>query len=139
MIPQEKTYNAQSISTNSQSIGGSAVASVVTLGVNSKGESRQLFVHRDSDTVAFERNQPQEPRLFADDNAIVFGWEFRPVLGHKTVAPGMRQMLAVIALPHMDISEEILFTSSRDQTRTYWRRYDNMRSNEQAEVALVST
>src|SRR5262245_30462604 len=92
MIPQEKAYNAQTISTNSKSIGGSAVASVVTLGVTSKGESQQLFVHRDSDTVAFERYSTAEPRLFPDDNATVFGWEFRPVLGRETVSTGMRQM-----------------------------------------------
>ena len=125
LIPQEKTYNSQSISTDSRSIGGSAVASVVTLGVNSKGESRQLFVHRDSDIVAFERKPTEEPRLLADNEAIVFGWEFRPVLGNNTVAAGMRQMLAVIALPHMDISETPDYFDVEIKTRTYWRRYDH--------------
>ena len=125
LIPQEKTYNSQSISTNSQSIGGSAVASVVTLGVNSKGESRELFVHRDSDIVAFERKATETPRLLDDDKAIVFGWEFRPVLGQKTVAAGMRQMLAVIALPYMDMSETPLYVGIEIKTRTYWRRYDH--------------
>jgi hypothetical protein len=125
MIPQEKTYNAQSITTDSQSIGGSAVASVVTLGVTSKGESRQLFVHRDSDTVAFERNSTGEPRLFpGDDNATVFGWEFRPVLGQKTVSAGMRQMLAVVALPISDQSEHAEDVPLEIKTRSYWRRYD---------------
>ena len=124
LIPQEKTYNAQSISTNSQSIGGSAVASVVTLGVTSKGESRQLFVHRDSDTVAFERNPTKEPCLFSGNNAIVFGWEFRPVLGRQTVSPGMRQMLAVVALPSSDTSEHEENLTLQIKTRTYWRRYD---------------
>lgn len=125
MIPQEKTYNSQSISTESQSIGGSAVASVVTLGVTSKGESRDLFVHRDSDTVAFERNSTGEPRLFpGDDNATVFGWEFRPVLGQKTVSAGMRQMLAVVALPASDQSEHPEDLLLQIKTRSYWRRYD---------------
>jgi hypothetical protein len=124
LIPQEKTYNAQSISTNSQSIGGSAVASVVTLGVTSKGESRQLFVHRDSDTVAFERSPDNEPQLFSGKNAIVFGWEFRPVLGRQTVSPGIRQMLAVIALPSSDTSEHEQIIDLQIRTRTYWRRYD---------------
>ena len=124
LIPQEKTYNSQSISTNSQSIGGSAVASVVSLGVNSKGESRQLFVHRDSDIVAFERKPTDKPCLFEDDKAIVFGWEFRPVLGHNTVAAGVRQMLAVIALPHIDKSEVPVDVNVEIKTRSYWRRYD---------------
>ena len=126
MIPQEKTYNAQSISTTSESIGGSAVASVVTLGVTSKGESRQMFVHRDSDTVAFERNSAEEPRLFSDDdNATVFGWEFRPVLGQKTVSPGMRQLLAVVALPRSDQSEIVEDVDLEIKTRSYWRRYNS--------------
>jgi len=126
MIPQEKTYNAQSISTNSKSIGGSAVASVVTLGVTSKGETRQLFVHRDSDTVAFERNPTEEPRLFTDKNdAIVFGWEFRPVLGRETVSPGMRQMLAVVAVPRADASQNPNNVVLEIRTRSYWRRYNS--------------
>ncbi len=124
MIPQEKTYNAQSVTTNSKSIGGSAVASVVTLGVTSKGESRELFVHRDSDTVAFERNSSEQPALFPDGIATVFGWEFRPVLGQKTVSPGMRQMLAVIALPRADQSEHAEDVTLEIKTRSYWRRYD---------------
>ena len=125
MIPQEKTYNAQTISSRSESIGGSAVASVVTLGLTSKGESRQLFVHRDSDTIAFERNPTAEPRLFPDDNAIVFGWEFRPVLGRETVSPGMRQMLAVVSLPRPDTSEHGEEVTLEIKTRSYWRRYNN--------------
>ena len=125
MIPQEKTYNAQTISTESDSIGGSAVASVVTLGVTAKGESRELFVHRDSDTVAFERSSITEPRLFNDDNATVFGWEFRPVLGRQTVSPGMRQMLAVISIPTPDKSEYVADVPIEIITRSYWRRYNH--------------
>jgi len=63
LIPQEKTYNAQTVSSSAQSIGGSAVASVLTLGFSSKGESRQLFIHRDSDTIAFERDPRSKPTL----------------------------------------------------------------------------
>lgn len=124
MIPQEKTYNAQTISAKSESIGGSAVASVVTLGVTSKGESRHVFVHRDSDTVAFERGSKVEPRLFADDNATVFGWEFRPVLDRETVSPGMRQMLAVVSLPLPDTSEHDDQVMLEIRTRSYWRHYN---------------
>lgn len=124
MIPQEKTYNAQSISTNAQSIAGSAVASVVTVGLTGKGESRQLFIHRDSDTVAFERDPRNAPALFPEGNAAVFGWEFRPVLGRKTVSPGMRQMLAVVALPLADKREDDTESVLEIKTRSYWRRYN---------------
>jgi hypothetical protein len=123
LIPQEKTYNSQTVSTNARSIGGSAVASVLTLGINRKGDTRQLFVHRDSDTIAFERDPRTAPNLFdGNHHATVFGWEFRPVLGRTTVSAGTRQMLAVIALPkeEQDIAAEVTLEV---KTRSYWRRY----------------
>ena len=124
LIPQEKTYNAQSVTNSAQSIGGSAVASVLTLGFSSKGESRQLFIHRDSDTIAFERDPGSQPTLFNDDTpATVFGWEFRPVLGRSTVSAGTRQMLAVIAVPReeQETADEVTLEI---RTRSYWRRYN---------------
>lgn len=124
LIPQEKTYNSQTVSSSAQSIGGSAVASVLTLGFSSKGESRQLFIHRDSDTIAFERDLHAEPPLFRDGSeATVFGWEFRPVLGQSTVSAGTRQMLAVIAMPVAEDPKANEVTLEI-KTRSYWRRYN---------------
>ena len=124
LIPQEKTYNSQTVSTSSQSIGGSAVASVLNVGFSSKGESRQLFIHRDSDTIAFERDARSKPTVFENDStATVFGWEFRPVLGRASVTAGTRQMLAVIAVPIVEFNEE-RETVLQIQTRSYWRRFN---------------
>jgi hypothetical protein len=128
LIPHEKTYNSQTFSTSAYSIGGSAVTNVLTLGVNKKGESRQLFIHRDSDTIAFERNPRSGPTLFDNDvSARVFGWEFRPVLGRSSVVPGIRQMLAVIALPIEDPAEKVdgePKITLEIQTRSYWRHFN---------------
>jgi hypothetical protein len=129
LIPQEKTYNSQSFSSSAQSIGGSAVAGVLTLGLGAKGEARQLFIHRDSDTIAFERDPRSDPTLFDNDkNATVFGWEFRPVLGRSTVSAGIRQLLAVVALPAADqrASQEVELEVC---TRSYWRRYSAKRQS----------
>ncbi len=124
LMPQEKTYNAESISNSERSIGGSAVAKVLTLDFSGKRGTRQLFIHRDSDTLAFERNSCAKPALLAD--ATVFGWEFRPVLGRRTVSAGTRQMLAVIAVPKADKdSAEEFFLEIK--TQSYWRRYDRKR------------
>jgi len=120
LMPQERTYNAESISSSESSIDGSAVANVLTLGFSNKRGSRQLFIHRDSDTVAFEREPQTPPRLL--ENAIIFGWEFRPVLGRRTVSPGTRQMLAVIAVPEQD-AESAAESTIEVATRSYWRRY----------------
>jgi hypothetical protein len=137
LIPQEKTYNAQSISSSAQSIGGSAVASVLTLGFSSKGESRQLFIHRDSDTISFERDPCAQPTLFGDGSkATVFGWEFRPVLGRSTVSAGTRQMLAVIAVPVIEDekSNEVILEI---RTRSYWRRYNPKKQTSRIKWGLL--
>ncbi len=124
LIPQEKTYNAQAVSTSAKSISGSAVASVLTLGVSSKGETRQLFIHRDSDTIAFERDPRSQPTIFENDSRpTVFGWEFRPVLGRKTVSPGTRQLLAVIAVPTEELETEDA-VKLEVCARSYWRHFN---------------
>lgn len=124
MIPQEKTYNAQTVSTSAQSISGSAVFNVVDLGFTRKGESRQLFIHKDSDTIAFERDPRSQPTVFDNDStATVFGWEFRPVLGRSSVSPGTRQMLAMIAVPTAEFEKEGEVTL-QIQTRSYWRNFN---------------
>ena len=122
LMPQEKTYNAESISNSERSIEGSAVVRVVSMGYTETGKSQQLFIHRDADTIAFERNPRSQPGLF-DAEATVFGWEFRPVLGRDAVSPGTRQMLAVIALPEVD-SDQLQAFDLEIKTRSYWRRYN---------------
>jgi len=137
LIPHEKNYNAQTVSSSSNSIGGSAVASVLTLGLTSKGEHRQLFIHRDSDTIAFERDPRSEPTLFTNDStATVFGWEFRPVLGRRTVSPGTRQMLAVIAMPAEDNESETEVTLEI-AARSYWRRFDRKRQTTGSKLGFL--
>jgi len=124
LMPQEKTYNAESISSSERSIEGSAVAKVLTMGFSGSKGTRQLFVHRDSDTVAFERAAREGSGLL--ENAAVFGWEFRPVLGRRTVSAGTRQMLAVIAVPVAD-GRNPAESTLEICTRSYWRRYDRKR------------
>ncbi len=143
LIPQEKTYNAQSYSDSARSIGGSAVASVLTLGYTSKGESRQLFIHRDSDTIAFERDPTTAPEMFhGDPPAPVFGWEFRPVLDRPTVSAGTRQMLAVIAVPAPDAiptpgTNSAAPVTLEIKTRSYWRRYNRKKQTTSRRWSLL--
>ena len=59
------------------------------------------------------------------NDSVTFGWEFRPVLGQRSVQSGTRQMFAVISLPANDdpanVAEEWLHVSAR----TFWRPYDH--------------
>lgn len=137
LIPQEKTYNSQTVSSSSKSIGGSAVASVLSLGVTGKGESRQLYIHRDSDTVAFERTAPCKPSIFEDGkDELIFGWEFRPVLGRRAVSAGIRQMLAVIAIPAKE-DEQPGEVALEIRTRCYWRKFNAKKQTSRRKWSLL--
>jgi hypothetical protein len=141
MIPQEKTYNAATLSSSASSLDGSVVSLPWKLGAAFGRRRNALFLHRDSVTVAFERNLRWYAGAFGmrDSDRTAFGRqrnahrlnspakirsEFRPVLGRRSVSPGARQMLAVAALPAADSSDanppEL---SLHVRARTYWRRY----------------
>ena len=108
MIPQEKTYNAATLSSSGNSMDGSVVSGLLRMGAATGRRQNAVYLHRDTDTIAFERNPGWYGGPFgsigqqADDAAAVFGWEFRPVLGRRSVSPGARWMLAVVSLPQGD-------------------------------------
>ncbi len=115
VMPQEKTYNSATLSNRSTAFGGSAVAQVFSVGYNERRQSQLFYLFRDNDTIAFQRmgGTPAETR---------FGWAFRPVLGRRSVSPGLRQMFAVIALPNADLgAAEIPLHIG---VRTFWRHFD---------------
>jgi hypothetical protein len=120
-MPQEKTFNATSLSSSSTAFGGSVVAKIISVGYNQRKRSQTFFLYRDSDTLAFER-----PSV---GNTVTFGWVFRPVLGRQSVSPGMRQMFAVIALPETDLlgegkTEAAGSPQIKVRAKTYWQHYD---------------
>ncbi len=121
-MPQEKAYNATSLSSSSTAFGGAAVAKIVSVNYNQRKRKQIFFLYRDSDTLALERPAPA--------GAVNFGWTFRPVLGRRSVSPGMRQMFAVIALPDTDLpgaraSEATAPLSINVHAKTYWLHYDH--------------
>lgn len=116
-MPQEKTYNATALSSSSTAFGGSAVAKIITVGYNQRKRSQTFFLYRDSDTLAIERP--------AQGNSVTFGWVFRPVLGRRSVSPGMRQLFAVIALPDTDTQTDANSVTITTSVKTYWLHYDH--------------
>ena len=115
LMPQEKTYNASTLSSKSHQFGGSAVVKLVQVGYSQRRRGQTFFLYRDTDTLSYER-------MIDGDDKLQFGWMFRPVLGRRSVSPGLRQMFAVIALPAVDggISSHRL----KATVRTYWKKYD---------------
>lgn len=120
MMPQERTYNAAALNSKTNAFSGSAVSKVVNVGVASRRSQKTMYLYRDNDTIAVEN------MARADGNPLQFGWVFRPVLGRRSVAPGMRQMFAVIALPddNGDLNDAPLAAVAiKASVRTYWKRY----------------
>src|SRR5215472_14722819 len=121
LMPQEKTYNAELTTSTDRSLDGAGTVRWFRFGVSGRKAARGAFMRRDPETVAFERKQGESPELL--DGATVFGWEFRPELGRRAIAPGPRQLMAVIAVPADDDTEGAE-TILQLKTRSYWRRYN---------------
>ncbi|MCL4177965.1 MAG: hypothetical protein KJ072_09505 [Verrucomicrobia bacterium] len=123
MMPLAKTYNVAALTRKANEFAVSAVLKVITVGYSERHTGQTYYLYRDTDTVAFERpgNQAQ-----AQDQKLVFGWEFRPVLNRTAVEPGVRQLFAVVALDEQDLLE--LGTpddfAMKVTVRTYWAKFD---------------
>jgi hypothetical protein len=118
LMPQEKTYNAATLSTSSKAFGGTAVVNAVQVGYNERRRGQTFYLYRDNDTVAYERMDPV-------NNELIFGWMFRPVLGRRSVSPGFRQMFAIVALPWSDMEKpDDASHALSASVRTFWKKYD---------------
>src|SRR5260370_17051097 len=71
-----------------------------------------------------------------DPNKIVFGWVFRPVLGRRSVSPGLRQLFAIVAVSAADgcvadstppadpkALQQCPGPKLDASVRTYWKKY----------------
>jgi hypothetical protein len=114
VLPQEKTYNSAALSTKSNAFGGAAVVKAIQVGYSARKRGQIFYLYRDADTIAYER-------MTGDPGKLIFGWMFRPVLGRRSVSPGLRQLFAILALPQAD-DHAGKVTS---EVRTYWKKYDH--------------
>ncbi len=126
MMPQEKTYNAAALNAKSNAFAGSAVSTYVNVGFAGRKASKVLYLYRDNDTISYENMMRAEQK-----SQLQFGWVFRPVLGRRSVSPGMRQMFAVVSLPAKNssgsgrsIARDDTPTNLKVRIRTYWKKYD---------------
>jgi hypothetical protein len=123
LLPRDKTYNVAAATKDAKSIGVGALLQVVNVGVSGGKTSETLYIVGDTDTVAFERRAPRsDGGIKVPGSAVTFGWQFRPVLGRKSVAPGLRQVYALLALPRADSGNVTFNGTVRAYTR--WRRFD---------------
>jgi len=120
VMPQEKTYNSAALNTHDNAFGGSAVAKMITIGYTERHRGQVFYLFRDNDTMSFER-MPSP----AVANSLKFGWQFRPVLGRRSVSPGTRQMFAIIALPDRDEPNQTQPLQVHVHVDTYWKHYEH--------------
>lgn len=124
LLPREKTYNVATATKDSKSLNVGTVLQVISAGVSAGKTSETLYIVGDTDTVSMERRRPHSGAdVAAPDASITFGWQFRPVLGRRAVAPGTRQVYALVALPQDSGSGARPFVGTiRAYTR--WRSFD---------------
>ena len=149
LLPEEKTYNVAKVTGHQDQFGAGAIVEAVNLGFNTGRAKDRLFLAKDSDTIAMQYAFPTDPDLElgfwnkirhgvdeplraepAGDcrevvqdipiNSVVFGWQFRPVLGADYVQAGQRQVFAQLALP--TATGQPFIGSVKIQT--LWRNYD---------------
>ncbi|MBB5057415.1 hypothetical protein HDF16_002121 [Granulicella aggregans] len=120
LMPQEKTYNAAALSSKSNAYSGAAMAGAFQVGGGLRKRSQVFYLYKDVDTLSYERMAP--------GGKIVFGWMFRPVLGRRSVTPGLKQLFAVLALPKKDctaaVADDSCSITLTPKIRTYWKKYD---------------
>jgi len=116
MLPMDKTYNVATVTQDTRSIGLGAFVTPITAGFNSSSTKQNLYLVRDTDTIALGRVEHQG----GSDAGLTFGWEFRPVLGRHVVQAGMRRVFASLSLPTEDGKPYAMDV----EVQTYWRHYD---------------
>ena len=131
VMPQEKTYNSAALSTKASAFGGSAVVKMLTVSTALQRQSQVFYLYRDNDTLSFQRMAPVSGKescqttTTAENRCVLqFGWEFRPVLGRRSVSPGMRQLFAIVSLPASDTPSDAN-QMINVKVRTGWHHYDH--------------
>ena len=123
MLPREKTYNVATISNKLASLGASAVvANIFNFGATFLWGHSTYYYVQDQDTIAIQGSE--------DSECVTFVWQFRPVLGEKTVRQGLRQTFAQISFPprvpveKVERKPEEPKNIGKVKVETRWRKYD---------------
>jgi hypothetical protein len=116
LMPEQGSHNAATLSQKAIGLGGAIASSVFSFGVAGQKRSQIFYLYRDMDTVSFENPATTK-------HPLNFGWQFRPVLGRKSVDSGMRHMLVVLGLPCSDTGANV--PEIMVGVRSHWERYDS--------------
>jgi hypothetical protein len=146
LLPSEKVYNVAKVTSKAHQFGAGVALQLVSFGFTTGKSKDRLYLAKDTDTVAVQypvaaglsglslsdlpsnecgslptaedKFDPDEDYYFT--SAVIFGWQYRPVLGASIVAPGVRTAFAQLALPQSDA----LAFDPEVWIQTRWRKYD---------------
>ncbi len=94
LMPEEGSHNAATLSQKASAFGGALASAVYSVGYSAQKRNQTFYLYRDMDTLSIQqRGANGEAR---------FGWQFRPVLGRRTVAAGKHHLIVVLGLPASD-------------------------------------
>lgn len=118
LLPTKDTYNVAAITRKSTSLGAGAIVNVFQVGAGFRRGRGTYYLVQDSDVLGLEYPSAQSRQL-------TFGWQFRPVLGRKSVDAGLRQVYALVTLPQSENSNDGRPIIGTVETR--WRRWNAAR------------
>lgn len=122
LMPEQKTYNTSALSTKSNAFGGSAVFKVISVGYSERRRGQTYYLYQDADTVTYRK--PAEDGSLSNGKPT-FGWQFRPVLGRRSVANDPRNLFVVLSVDKRDLVNISESTTLQVKVKTYWKKYDH--------------
>jgi hypothetical protein len=115
LLPRNKTYNVAAITDKSFSLGGAVATGVMSVGASWLRGHKTYYIVQDQDTVAL-----QLPPATPNSSTTRFGWQFRPVLGQRSVQGGPRESFVQLAFPVL----ARIPSFGTVQVTTLWKHYD---------------
>ncbi|MCE5240563.1 hypothetical protein LLH23_19050 [bacterium] len=113
IFPEDKTYNASMLTSKTSDFGLGAAVNLIGFGALFGNRNSALYLVRDTDTVALLKPPTAE-------GTVSFGWQFRPVLGRKSIVPGKRDVYVALALPATQEDDCELQVSAK----VSWQRFN---------------
>lgn len=111
LLPNDTGYNTANISSKSVNLGLGAVIGTVNVGASAGRGQQTQYIRAAQDTVGMEESGPHVCRSDAprselgvqcipNSRGVAFRWQFRPVLGERTVRTLQRLLFVQLAIPY---------------------------------------
>lgn len=141
LMPAQKSYNVFAIERKRNAFGGAAIVGAFTIGGSLTQRAETLYLYKASDTEAFSIGPARDAaKKETNPECVHFGWEFRPVLGRKSIEPGERQLMVLLSLPRADTKAPptVQPFNLKSNAWVHWEKYDRNKGTLRKEVSEAS-